>query len=76
MESKKDMTSGTSAAIAGGVTMVLGMIHEVPWRIYDLPGRPDAWTEVDLDAHYALSAEDLYTRCGWTPLRITTRRGG
>lgn len=74
MESKTDMTCHTSAAIVGGVAMVLEMIHEAPWHIPDLLGQPDACTEVDLDAHCALSAEELPTRCGRTPLRITTRR--
>ncbi len=38
-----------------------------PRRIFGLPTQPDTWVEVDVGRAYSLSAEGLYTKCGWTP---------
>jgi carbamoyl-phosphate synthase/aspartate carbamoyltransferase/dihydroorotase len=35
--------------------------------VYDLRLQPDTWVEFDPGARYALTATDLYTKCGWTP---------
>jgi dihydroorotase-like cyclic amidohydrolase len=38
-----------------------------PRRIFGLPEQEQTWTEVDPDAEWEISAQELYTRCGWTP---------
>lgn len=43
------------------------LTHRAPRRIFGLPVQPDTWIEVDPNARYTLSDEDLHTRCGWTP---------
>jgi dihydroorotase-like cyclic amidohydrolase len=43
------------------------LVHEAPRRIFDLPLQPHTHVEVDPDAGYSLSHENLHTKCGWTP---------
>jgi carbamoyl-phosphate synthase/aspartate carbamoyltransferase/dihydroorotase len=38
-----------------------------PRRIFNLPEQPDTYIEVDLDARYTISNDELQTKCGWTP---------
>lgn len=38
-----------------------------PRRIFNLPGQPETWVEVDENAEYEIRAADQFTRCGWTP---------
>jgi carbamoyl-phosphate synthase/aspartate carbamoyltransferase/dihydroorotase len=46
-----------------------------PRRIFNLPDQPDTKIEVDSDATYTLSNDNLYTKCGWTPFAGMTVRG-
>lgn len=38
-----------------------------PRRIFNLPLQPDTHIEIDPDAKYIISNDDLQTKCGWTP---------
>lgn len=38
-----------------------------PRRIYNLPEQPDTYVELDPDASWEIRAENMYTRCHWTP---------
>lgn len=38
-----------------------------PRRIYHLPVQPDTFIEVDPEARYTLTNEELFTKCGWSP---------
>jgi carbamoyl-phosphate synthase/aspartate carbamoyltransferase/dihydroorotase len=65
-------------AVADGrltVERLVEMAHQAPQRIFGLPGQPETWVEVDSDARYTLSAEGLYTRCGWTPFEGMAVKG-
>jgi carbamoyl-phosphate synthase/aspartate carbamoyltransferase/dihydroorotase len=46
-----------------------------PRRIFNLPPQSDTHVEVDLEAEYEFSGEDLYTKCGWTPFAGMRVRG-
>ena len=37
------------------------------WRIFNIPPQYDTWIEVDPEAGYALTAQSMYSRAGWTP---------
>jgi carbamoyl-phosphate synthase / aspartate carbamoyltransferase / dihydroorotase len=38
-----------------------------PKCIFDLPDQPDTWVDVDENAVWQIHAEDLHSRCAWTP---------
>ena len=38
-----------------------------PRRIFNLPEQPETWVEVDEKAEYELKANEMHSRCGWTP---------
>jgi carbamoyl-phosphate synthase/aspartate carbamoyltransferase/dihydroorotase len=38
-----------------------------PRKIFSLPEQPETWVEVDENAKYEIHAEDMKSRCGWTP---------
>ncbi|MBN1991553.1 MAG: amidohydrolase family protein [Anaerolineae bacterium] len=38
-----------------------------PRRIFNLPAQADTYVEVDPQAQYTISNQDLQTKCGWTP---------
>ena len=38
-----------------------------PRRIFHLPEQPETYIEVDPEATYMLSDENLQTKCGWHP---------
>ncbi len=46
-----------------------------PRVIFSLPEQPETWVEVDGDAAYELRAENLHSRCGWTPFEGWKVRG-
>jgi carbamoyl-phosphate synthase/aspartate carbamoyltransferase/dihydroorotase len=46
-----------------------------PRRIFSLHEQPDTWTEVDEEADWEIKAEDLHSRCGWTPFEGWQVRG-
>lgn len=46
-----------------------------PRRIFGLPEQAETWIAVDTDAAWEIRAEDVYTRCGWTPFEGHQVRG-
>jgi Dihydroorotase and related cyclic amidohydrolases len=38
-----------------------------PRRIFDLPEQPETWVEVDPDEEWTITAQQLHSRCAWTP---------
>ena len=46
---------------------IIEKMHTNPERIFKLPDQPETWVEVDENASYEIKAENLYSRCGWTP---------
>jgi len=50
-------------------------MHSNPSRIFGLPGQPDTHIEVDPDQPWEVRANDLSTRCGWTPFEGMRLRG-
>jgi carbamoyl-phosphate synthase/aspartate carbamoyltransferase/dihydroorotase len=46
-----------------------------PRRIFNLPGQPETWIEVDPDATWEIRAEYTYTRCAWTPFEGWSVKG-
>jgi carbamoyl-phosphate synthase/aspartate carbamoyltransferase/dihydroorotase len=46
---------------------VVTRLHTNPKRIFGLPNQPDTYVEIDPDAEWELRAEDLHSRCAWTP---------
>ncbi len=51
------------------------LTHEAPRRIFGLPAQPDTWVEVDPEAQFTVSAQNLHTKCGWTPFDGMSVRG-
>ena len=51
------------------------LTYENPRRIFGLPIQTDTCVEVELDARHAIEAENLQTKCGWTPFEGMTMRG-
>ncbi|HEY0069616.1 MAG TPA: amidohydrolase family protein [Chloroflexia bacterium] len=58
-----------TAAHAGRLTLdrLVEMMHHAPKRIFRLPDQPGTYTVIDPDLPWRVSAEKLYTKCGWTP---------
>jgi carbamoyl-phosphate synthase/aspartate carbamoyltransferase/dihydroorotase len=46
-----------------------------PRRIFSLPEQPETWVEVDENANYELHADEMKSRCGWTPFEGWKVRG-
>ena len=46
---------------------IIQKMHINPKRIFNLPNQPETWVEVDENASYIIHAENLHSRCGWTP---------
>ncbi len=46
-----------------------------PRRIFHLPEQPDTWVDVDETSEYEIHADQLHSRCGWTPFEGWKVRG-
>ena len=46
---------------------ILSRMVTNPRRIFHLPEQPETWVEVDENADYAIHADEMHSRCGWTP---------
>ncbi len=38
-----------------------------PRRIFHLPEQPETWVEIDENVPYEIHADEMHSRCGWTP---------
>ena len=54
---------------------LIELAHTAPRRIFGLPAQPETHINVDPDARHALSDENLFTKCGWTPFAGMPVRG-
>jgi carbamoyl-phosphate synthase/aspartate carbamoyltransferase/dihydroorotase len=46
---------------------LIELTYENPRQIFGLPVQTDTRVEVELDTRYAIEAENLKTKCGWSP---------
>ena len=57
-------------AVSGGrlsLDDLVARMHINPRRIFSLPEQPETWVEVDPLAEWEIRAENMHTRCAWTP---------
>lgn len=66
-----------SAVNEGRLTLedVIARLHTNPMRIFHLPFQPDTWVEVDPDARWTIHAQEMFTRCRWTPFEGRSVQG-
>jgi carbamoyl-phosphate synthase/aspartate carbamoyltransferase/dihydroorotase len=50
-------------------------MHTNPRRIFHLPDQPETYVELDRDRMWDVAAQDLQTRCKWTPFEGMRLRG-
>ncbi len=50
-------------------------MHTNVKRIFNLPDQPDAHVEIDPDLEWTVRAEELHTRCQWSPWEGQTLKG-
>lgn len=46
---------------------VVQMMHTAPAELFRIPAQPDTYIEIDLRRRWRISADNLETKCGWTP---------
>jgi len=66
-----------TAVYAGRLSLedlVLRMVDN-PRRIFNLPAQPETWIEVDPELEWTITAQQAFTRCGWTPFEGMKVRG-
>ncbi len=51
------------------------LTYENPRRIFGLPVQADTRVKVELNTRYAIEAENLQTKCGWTPFEGMPAQG-
>ena len=58
-----------TAASEGRLTVddIIEKMYTAPKKIFNIPDQAETWVEVDENAKYELRAEEMYSRCGWTP---------
>lgn len=54
---------------------LVARMYTNPKRIFGLPDQPQTWVEVDPDAVWEIRAENLHSRCAWTPYEGRQVRG-
>jgi carbamoyl-phosphate synthase/aspartate carbamoyltransferase/dihydroorotase len=66
-----------TAVSEGRLTLdrLIELMHHNPRRIFNLPAQTDTFVEVDPTARYTLRAENLHSKCGWTPFEGMTLTG-
>lgn len=48
---------------------VIARMYTNPRRIFNISEQPETWIEVDLEVTKEITAQEQYTRCGWTPFQ-------
>ena len=46
---------------------IIAKMYTAPKKIFHIPDQAETWVEVDENAQYEIRAEEMYSRCGWTP---------
>jgi carbamoyl-phosphate synthase/aspartate carbamoyltransferase/dihydroorotase len=54
---------------------LVALTHDGPRRIFGLAAQPETWVEVDGQDCYVLGADNLQTKCGWTPFQGMAVKG-
>lgn len=54
---------------------VADLVAHNPRRIYGVECAPDTYTIIDPDVQYTITADNLLSRCGWTPFEDMPGRG-
>jgi carbamoyl-phosphate synthase/aspartate carbamoyltransferase/dihydroorotase len=49
------------------ISDVILRMHTNPKQIFHLPEQPDTWVEVDPDVSWEIRANQMRSRCAWTP---------
>ena len=66
-----------TAVSEGRLTLerLVELTHHAPRRIFGLPAQYDTRVKVEPNARFVLGAENLHTKCGWTPFEGMPVRG-
>ncbi len=66
-----------TAVHAGRLTLarLVELMATNPRRVFDLPGQPETYIEVDPDVRYEITNQGLHSKCGWTPFAGMQVRG-
>ena len=66
-----------TAVSEGRLTLerLMELAYKAPRRIFGLPAQPDTLVQVEPGASYVLEADNLHTKCGWTPFAGMAVRG-
>lgn len=54
---------------------LVARMYTNPGRIFGLPRQAETWIEVDTEVKWDFHAENMYSRCGWTPFEGMTVHG-
>ncbi len=57
------------------IEQLIDRVVNNPRRLFDLPGQPETWIEVDPDEDWIARGSELQTRAKWTPFEGWTLRG-
>lgn len=66
-----------TAVSEGRLTLdqVVKRLHTNPARIFHIPTDAETFVEIDADARRTITAEGLFTHCGWTPFAGMVTQG-
>lgn len=58
-----------TAVIEGRLSMdrLIELTYQNPKKVFNVPDQPDTYVEVGLDESYTITADNLQTKCRWTP---------
>jgi carbamoyl-phosphate synthase/aspartate carbamoyltransferase/dihydroorotase len=48
-------------------TLVKKLLYENPKKTFNIPDQKDTWVELDPDEMWTVKAENMKSKCGWTP---------
>jgi carbamoyl-phosphate synthase/aspartate carbamoyltransferase/dihydroorotase len=54
---------------------LIAKMYTNPKKIFDLPVQPETWVEVDENAEYEIRADEMFSRCHWTPFEGSKVKG-
>ncbi len=66
-----------TAVYQGRLTIddIVKRMYHNPRRIFNLPEQPETWVDVDPNAVYEITADESFSKCGWTPFEGWKVRG-
>lgn len=54
---------------------IIEKMHTNPKKIFRIPDQPETYVEIDMQDTWEIRAEELHSRCGWTPFEGVQVRG-